>query len=208
MNYEIFMQRVMRRSGIDDEAFAHKVVVATLEVLGQRLPEVNLEVVAAQLPAPFEEALWAVAAYQRFEPEQFYEQVGLRTGVQTRFALEHAQVVCQVLTEALNEQGRTHLCMHLPQQWCELFTRREHTFPPSESRRRRGQHTLAGGHSGSSRPLSESSVAQRNSIAAGDEPHADQMLATSHGKPARRTLAEGEAGSSRPMSEGFHSESG
>ncbi len=156
MNYEIFMQRVMRRTGIEDEVFAQKVVVATLEVLGQRLPEVNLEVVAAQLPALFEEALWSVSAYERFEPEYFYEQVGRRTGVETRFALEHAQVVCQVLAEALNAQGRTHLCMHLPERWCALFTRREHSHPPGEKRRRSSaRQTLAEGQPGSARRLSE-----------------------------------------------------
>lgn len=206
MNQEIFLQRVMRRTGIDQEELADRTIRATLEVLGERLPAVDVEPIAAQLPEayvePFERFSREYERYNVFEVEAFFARVGQRTGVETRFAMEHVQVVCQVLTECLDEEGRGHLHINLPDSWSALFYAREHRIRTDNGRGRQAPgQTLADGRPGSSRPLNEADVAQRDSLAATDDPHAGEMLATSHGKPARRTLAEGRPGSSRPLSD-------
>ncbi len=137
-------------------------------------------------------------------------RIAHRAGVPVGFAREHAQVVCQVLSEAVGVEGRQHLRVHLPRAMADLFTPRATSSPPpthihphhvepGEGR------TLASGRPGSTNPLSgATSAAHRDSIARSDDPHADTKLSSAHGLSAEQhneTLAGGRPGSKRSLSD-------
>jgi uncharacterized protein (DUF2267 family) len=201
MNKDRFLSEVMHRAGIESRDKAWDAVEATLEVLGQRLLDIDTRLVADQLPSPLNTALRRHQYESDFEVDEFYHRVATRQGVEVRHAVEHSQVVCQVLSETVNREGRIHLRVHLPDEMAQLFQRRRTTrelapiTPRQEAERR---NTLSTGRVGSRRPIAEASPsrAHSQSVAATDHPHAETKLSTAKGVSAERkgeTLASGKA---------------
>ncbi|WP_230467606.1 DUF2267 domain-containing protein [Lujinxingia vulgaris] len=211
MTYEIFLMRVERRSGIDDAGLLQELVHRVIVELGGALSRESAEVVAERLPEPLASELRAAprgASDPGITPTALYTSVGEALALDEGFAMEFSRVVCQVVSECVGAERRALLIARLGQPWRELFEPRKADFGhrpelasepgPTDSTTR---DDLAEGRPGSTRPLSEESAAQQDSIARDAEPHQGERLATSHGKPARRTLAEGRSGSSRSLNE-------
>lgn len=139
--------------------------------------------------------------------DDVYASISKATGLRLGVALELAQSVLQQLSENLDAKTRADARARLPDPWCVFFTEREryHGHPPLAELEVGKGHTLATGHPGSDQPVSEAhSEAQRGSMAASDDPHAESKLASSEGLSSDRrgeTLAKGKPkGSSRPLS--------
>ncbi len=112
MNYQRFIDEVQQRSGLTHREVAHKTIVATLVVLGERLREVDRRAIADQLPAELAAAM-NDSVDTSYEPpvdadlQTFIDRLAHHTT--TRVRIDQLRAVCQVLAETLNEQARTHL---------------------------------------------------------------------------------------------------
>lgn len=209
MKYEQFVEEVAARSGLGSRSEAEHAVEATLRVLAAHLPEPHAAAVAKQLPVELARVLRSRSYCGDVELFEFCAEVRDAEGVSLGFAIEHALVVCQVLTQAVDHEARKHLSVHTPRSMLPLFTVRampaaapphfaEHIVLPGWG------HTLGSGRPGSQHPLSDAvGAGQRHSIALSDDPHAEVRLSSTRGASAERhheTLALGKPGSRRPVS--------
>jgi uncharacterized protein (DUF2267 family) len=199
MTYEIFLMRVMHRTGIDEPVVAQKMIQYALEGLAHCLPREMADQLDG-LPEPLATELRENIGAQPCNVERIYAQVADELSVDLSFGLEFSQVVFQVIGESVGPTGRRLLREHLDSSWHQLFEPRRTIMTPRGRQLRPGR-TLAGAQAGSRRPLSEAQPGHRNSIAHTEHPRSGTDLATSHGKPERRTLASGKPGSSRPISD-------
>jgi uncharacterized protein (DUF2267 family) len=110
VSYDKFFAEVQKRTGTASRDDLERTIATTLELLGQRLRTVDAEAVAAQLPLPLRDQLSGSTEPTELSVDDFMRQ--LRQRVRRDRALEHAQVICRVLAETLNEQARAHLRMH------------------------------------------------------------------------------------------------
>jgi uncharacterized protein (DUF2267 family) len=213
MDLERFVEEASARAALSGPEQAERVLVATLGALGQRLVAEEADALANELPAELAEPLRRASYVHDFEPDELYERVARREGTSIGFAREHAEVVCQLLAEAVSPDVLLRLRKHLGAPWAELFVRRPPSTPPAHVVHRepsappRPRTTLSEGHPGSRHPVSVSRLdrAQTHSVARSDDPHGDTKLSSSHGLTQERqhdTLAEGQPGRKRPISEG------
>ena len=204
-----FVALVSERSGLD-EAAAERVIVATLSGLAERLLSIDAQAIAARLPRPWAPLL-ARGQGQDFTVDGLYTRVGNRAGLSRLEALEQTQVVCQVLSDALDETGRQHLVLHLDDEWRRLFAPRQVTPPEFALHGASKRHVVAGagntlatGRPGGHHPLSEATLGHRGSVVGSADPHADTRISSARGLSAERdgsTLASGRPGGTRPLSE-------
>ncbi len=211
MKHEHFVDEVANRAVLPLEGQAEGAIEVTLEVLGRHLADAHAAQVARRLPDSIAQFLRRRRFERDVEPDEFYREIAERAGVPIGFAREHAQVVCQVLAEAVGVEGRQHLRVHLPHAMAELFTPRgssnppppphvhPHVVSPGEG------HTLASGRPGSTTPLYTAvSAGHRDSIARSDDPHAHTKLSSAQGLSAEQhheTLASGKPGSKRSLAD-------
>lgn len=201
MNYDLFLMRVMHRTGLEDSMQAQKLTLQIVEYLSGCLPFEHAQALAEDLPDPLATHLVEGADYSEADLDELYRQVADEQDLELSFAAEFSQVVFQVLGEFVGLEGRARLGASLPGEWYIYFEPRKPLQTPQ--RATKAGHTLATGRPGSARPLSDSHPGHRNSIALSDEPDLGKNIATSAGTPRRRTLAEGRPGSSRPLSEAY-----
>ena len=199
MTYEIFLMRVMHRTGLDDRSRADDLVAHVVKHLAHCLSTTHGDPIADRLPDPVGQLIATHAGGRDCDLDNLYHSVAERLDVDVSLGLEFTQVVCQVIGEAVGETGRRHLETALDSSWHPLFEPRQAQITPPANRRD-DRRTISSGEPGSSRPLSQAQPGHRNSIAHSEAPHLGQKLSTSRGKPSRRTLADGKPGSSRPIS--------
>ncbi|MCC6752278.1 MAG: DUF2267 domain-containing protein [Deltaproteobacteria bacterium] len=205
MRYEGFIERVQERSGVASPEEAERIAQITLEVLGERLKETELRLVASRLPEPLAEALRRGRPAGSFDAVELYRRIGERERVPLGFAVEHAAAVCRVLAETLDPDTCLRLQLHVPlpeSRVAEVLPERHRRVTPPG----RG-HTLADGRPGSRRPLSEAEArpAHRESVVESENPHASSKLSSASGTATDQrgdSLAVGRTGSKRPLSDG------
>ncbi|MEW5854184.1 MAG: DUF2267 domain-containing protein [Myxococcota bacterium] len=204
-----FIQQVQDRAGLDGE-MAWRVVGATLDALGRRLDPLHADAVARQLPDDLQDMLHRHPhGSARDDVDAFYGEVAALEAVDPAFAREHAQVVCQVLAEAVDDEGLRHLRADFSDGMAELFTRRpapgESAPPAHPVAPPPPHHTLSDGRPGSTHPVSEAAPPRGHSesVARTPHPHEDTKLSSATGttqERLHRTLGEGHPGSNRPLS--------
>lgn len=121
MGYEQFVDDVKRRTGFSRRDLAERAIDATLRVLGERLETRHSHAIAEQLPPPLARSLQRWPFDGEFGLDEFYERISSREGVSSKLAAHHAKVVCQVLREAVNDDGIEHLTADLPEPFAHLF---------------------------------------------------------------------------------------
>jgi uncharacterized protein (DUF2267 family) len=104
MSYQGFVLEVAERLGWSERDAEHA-VATVLEVLGQRLRDVDAEAVAAQLPGELGRRLVAARYEGGFDVSEFQRRISVDD------PLRASRAVCQVLAETLDEQGRAQLRM-------------------------------------------------------------------------------------------------
>lgn len=161
MRHEEFVARVQELTGFTSREDADRLIRATLATLSERLIDTEVHALAIELPPPLAEALSRGACGDDFDLPEFYDRISRREGVALSFGVEHAQVVCRVLAEALSNDALTRLHKELSPPLAELFRVPPRPplpepvlhFPPNEP-----GHTLASARPGSSHALSEAHV--------------------------------------------------
>jgi uncharacterized protein (DUF2267 family) len=211
MEVDRFVEQVRERCGLTDCGQAQQAIEVTLETLGERLDEADAVEVAADLGEP----LATLLRRRRFEGEfslpELYDRVSHRAWVAPGFAIEHTQVVFQVLAEAVTPRTLKRLHAHLPREMAELFRPRPPSEEPIHHRVPRPRtvapgtgRTLADGRPGSYTPIADAQgeLAHTGSVVASENPHADTKL-SSGGGPAQdwEPIAEGTPFSKHPVSE-------
>jgi uncharacterized protein (DUF2267 family) len=217
MTREPFLRAVRDRAALETEAEASQVATLVLRALAPYFAPPLSRALGRDLPDPFSQELTAhtFAAEARgddtpLSPDALYERVARSEHVQTGFALEHTQAVCQVVGEVASAEAHTLLRHHLPRSVAELFEPRSFPDnpPPHLHHSHRRARSLAEARAGSRRPVSEagpSAGAHPDSVAKSEDPHAETKLSSSRGMTQEReheSLSEGQEGSSHPLSDG------
>ena len=130
MTYEGFIEEVCWRTGLQSEALAGRAAAATLQVIAERLGAVDAGALEQELPSPLAQAVGRAHRHGVFEVTELFARVAAEEPVRPGAAVEHAKVVCEVLTEALPEELRERLHARLPPDWADLFQARDRGGEP------------------------------------------------------------------------------
>ncbi|MFC6885339.1 MULTISPECIES: DUF2267 domain-containing protein [Actinomadura] len=128
MRYEEFIGQVQNRARLSGLGDAERASRATLETLGERVPEGLADNLAAQLPHEIGEHLRRTEVYgglgsgERFGRHDFVERVGARAGVDDAEAAFIARVVLEVTDEATGGGIGKKVGEALPEDIRELAT--------------------------------------------------------------------------------------
>jgi len=192
---------------------AEAAVHATLLSLRAALHPQEWSELASELPAQLRgspAATAEVAGPTVMNVDEFYARVGEAEPAPVARALEHAQIVCGVLAEAvLSPDTITRLQKHVP-YLASLFEPRvlPPAPPPPVHADASAAHDLAGGRPGATHPIASSdpsTIAHEHSIARSDDPHEDTRLSSTQGTTQERqgrTLASGRPGARRRLADG------
>lgn len=191
MDYEQILETVQTRSGLSEE-MATLAARSTLACLGSVVHPGDRPLVAQRLVEPLKTAFLSREAYHgTWGLEDFFSKVCVLEGVEDAFGREHAEVVCQVLSESFTEENLKLVQSRLPKVFADYLGELRAIGRPSV-RQDTGAHakilsgrgdTLATGRPGSAQPVSEAIPrdAHTHSVAASDNPHGDRKL--SSGRP-------------------------
>ncbi|MGM0557095.1 MAG: DUF2267 domain-containing protein [Myxococcota bacterium] len=196
MKTKPFLQSIRGRTGLDETA-AMAAAEATLQTLGEIVPQKARKHIQKKLPEDLEAALTRGEAGQDFDLDTFYARVAKREGVAMGFGMEHAQAVCQALAEQLDNEDRVFIEKRLPEDFEVLFEAPEvKTVPP---------HEQTAPVSDREPPVEEPELstespgrpAQSGSVVNSPNPRGDRKLATGKSGPNEgHDLATGRAGAS------------
>lgn len=127
MEHDVFIGQVQARARLPSRGHAERATRATLETLGERVPEGLARDVAAQLPTEIGEhlrrtiTLAGLGSGERFDRDEFIRRVAARETSDPAAAAYHARVVLEILGEAT--AGVTaKLKESLPEDLRELLT--------------------------------------------------------------------------------------
>lgn len=128
MKHDELIGQVQARAQLGSRGDAETACRATLETLGERLPEGLADNLAAQLPREIGEHLRRTEVYggagtgERFDRHDFIERVGARAGADDPQAAYLARVVLEVVGEAAQGGVMTRVGDALPDDIRELVT--------------------------------------------------------------------------------------
>ncbi|WP_103939447.1 DUF2267 domain-containing protein [Thermomonospora echinospora] len=128
MQHDAFIGLVQNRARLSSRGEAERACRATLETLGERLPEGLTDKLAAQLPHEIGEHLRRTEVYggtgtgERFGRHDFVERIAARAGVDERKAAYLARSVLEVVHEATQGKIIEKVEESLPPDIRELVT--------------------------------------------------------------------------------------
>lgn len=123
MNHDTFIGQVKNRASLASRGDAEAATRAVLETLAERLAGNEPANAAAQLP----EGLAAYLQHSnagsgtRYSLDEFFQLVSQREEVELPQATYHAQVVMEVLGEAISKGEMDDIKVHLPPEYDPLF---------------------------------------------------------------------------------------
>jgi uncharacterized protein (DUF2267 family) len=131
MQYDEFVKNVRERANLNSNEEAVRAIEATLSTLAERLAGNEASNLASQLPAEIQSFLTSAATNTgtSFGKAEFIGQVAQKEGVDLTHALNHAQVVMWVLSEAVTRGEFNDLRQQLPQEYVDLFQYTERGLP-------------------------------------------------------------------------------
>jgi uncharacterized protein (DUF2267 family) len=190
-----------------DESEARRALLAVVEVIGSLLTSDERGVVARELPTELANTVSNALTHPSGDWHEFNRRVARAEGVRLGQAIEHAEVVCRALSEALSHSTRSRLQKALP-TLADLFELPEESEKPLTEAHRSSAapNDLAEGRPGGSLPIATADpryLAHRHSVARSDDPHGDNKLSSAQGlrqEQDEHTLASGRPGSRRPIS--------
>ncbi|CAM5263681.1 hypothetical protein STENM223S_04579 [Streptomyces tendae] len=131
MRLDEFLDRVRDRGEFHSDDEAEQVTTAVLWVIASRVPPEEAADLAAELPAPLDEALRLERGRpESFGREEFLRRVAQQTGARPRTAEWDAGAVLSVLAEAVSRERVDRLLARLPADCADLFG-----APPSQPER-------------------------------------------------------------------------
>lgn len=120
MQHDELIGQVQHRARLASRGDAERAVRATLETLGERLPEGLIDNLAAQLPQEIgehlrrTEILGGIASGERFDRDEFVARVSERAGTDPPFSVFLVRVVFEVIDEASQGRIMQHVRESLP----------------------------------------------------------------------------------------------
>jgi uncharacterized protein (DUF2267 family) len=209
MNGNDLVGLVRERGGLRTAREARRALGAAIGALRCALDDEDAPVVAAELPRDLARVLERTATKTVRNTKALYAETERRERVGLGFAMEHAQVVLQVLAEHLNPELVSRLRKSLPSDIAALLKRRRFPAGPPPYVHEHPAHrdtplqTLSRSRPGASETIAEAGgeLAHRASVARTSNPridrmvasarstrpgHEDETLATSHGDERRR----------------------
>jgi uncharacterized protein (DUF2267 family) len=126
MDHDEFIGQVQHRARLGSRGEAERATRATLETLAERIADGAANNLAAQLPAEIGEHLRRHAPDQsgtgeQFSPDDFFDRVTEREGVDQPDAVFHARAVLEVTDEATTGGLMTKVREQLPDEFDRLF---------------------------------------------------------------------------------------
>jgi uncharacterized protein (DUF2267 family) len=119
-----FLARVRDRGEYHSPEEAEHVSVAVLWALACRITPEEADDLAAQLPAPLDEALHLDRGRpEPFGREEFLRRVAQQTGARPRTAEWDASAVLSTVADAVSGGQVDHLLSQLPSRYADLFGR-------------------------------------------------------------------------------------
>jgi uncharacterized protein (DUF2267 family) len=115
MDQDAFRKRVRRWGGMTTQREAGLAVSATLKALREALSEDEADALARELSPPLARIMRERATVARSGVKEFYERASRYEGVSPRFAIEHAQAVCQALASVLPAPAVVRLARAAPE---------------------------------------------------------------------------------------------
>lgn len=149
-----WIERLRALGPFADDESASRALVATLEALAALLTRDERESLSTSIPAELRAVVLESRPPALVGPDEFFRQVAAREDARRGLAIEHAELVCRLLREALPTEARLRLEHALP-QLAQLFAIPETYDAPPHPDERKGD-TLASGRPGSKRPISGS----------------------------------------------------
>lgn len=122
MQHDEFIGLVQDRARLDSRGAATAATRATLETLGERLPEGLATNIGAQLPPEIGRHLEQPGA-ERFDVKEFWQRVGDKqtAGVDLPEAAFHSRAVMSVLAEAVTGDQVQQVEEQLRPEYADLF---------------------------------------------------------------------------------------
>ncbi|MFE9705233.1 DUF2267 domain-containing protein [Streptomyces sp. NPDC005930] len=122
MRLDEFLDRVRDRGEFHSDDEAEQVTRAVLWVIASRVPPEEAAGLAAELPAPLDDALRLERGRpESFGREEFLRRVAQQTGARPRTAEWDAGAVLSVLAEAVPRERVDRLLARLPADCADLF---------------------------------------------------------------------------------------
>jgi uncharacterized protein (DUF2267 family) len=191
---------IKEHAGLRTAGEARRALGAAFGALRCAMDEDEAVAVSKSLPPGLARLLERKPGAAARSTRALYAEAARREGVDLGFAMEHAQVVFQVLAQALEPELVSRLRRHLPPDIGALLRPRHvpedapphvHAHPAHQTPPRQ---TLSGARPGTAEPISETQhdVAHAGSVARSGAPHAERMVETARStRPGREdeTLA-------------------
>ncbi|MFA3873286.1 DUF2267 domain-containing protein [Streptomyces sp. MMCC 100] len=122
MRLDEFLTRVRDRGEFHSDDEAEQVTTAVLWVIASRVTPQEAAGLAAELPAPLDDALRLERGRpESFGREEFLRRVAQQTGARPRTAEWDAGAVLATLAEAVAPERVDQLLAHLPADCADLF---------------------------------------------------------------------------------------
>jgi uncharacterized protein (DUF2267 family) len=153
MDHDVLLERVKRWGGMTRKREAERAIFATLKALREVLFDDEADTLARELPPRLARTLRRGAPAAKFGAKEFYERASRFEGVAPRFAVEHAQAVCQALASLLAPLSVARLSRAAP-ELAALFIVPDRASHPATVPSPHAQ-TLSAGRPGSDHALSE-----------------------------------------------------
>jgi uncharacterized protein (DUF2267 family) len=199
---------VKTRAGLRTTKEAKRALGAALGALGCALDDQDARAVSKELPPRFAKMLARSTANVVGSVEALYAEADRRERVGLGFAMEHTQVVLQVLAKQLDPEVVARLRSRLPSDIASLLRDRSpFSEPPPyvHAHAERGPapvQTLSRARPGTAEPIAETGheLAHAGSVARARAPHMEAMVETARStRPGREddTLATTRGGARR-----------
>jgi uncharacterized protein (DUF2267 family) len=126
MQHDEFIGQAQSRARLSSRGDAERACRATLETLGERIPEGLADNLAAQLPHEIGERLRRTEVYfgaatgERFDRQEFIARVAARAGVRQQQAAYLARAVLEVVGEAVQGGVMAKVAESLPEDIRDL----------------------------------------------------------------------------------------
>ena len=202
------VERLLESGPFANEAETRRALRVCLEVLGSLLTSDERALVGGELSPELAQMLHGASPHRRAELHEFAGRIAQSEGVPWGVAVEHAEMVCRAVGNALSPSTRQRLVRGLPQlaRLFEPLERPEIAPLPEERRPDTVPNDLAEGRPGGTLPLASADpryLAHRHSVVRSVDPHAETKLSSAHGlrqEQDEHTLALGRPGSEHPIS--------
>jgi uncharacterized protein (DUF2267 family) len=156
MDEALLLERTKRWGAITRKREAERAIAATLRALREALFDEEADVLARELPPRWARRLRNGAHAGKLGEREFYERAAGYEGVPARFAVEHAQAVCQALASLLAPAPIARLSHAVP-ELAALFLVPDRESQPATVLSPHGR-SIAEGHPGSDHSVSEARI--------------------------------------------------